>query len=218
MIEMSKWEEMLKEWESIGPAYQIPRRSASRLRHFCTHALPFLQNKDVVEIGCNAGLFGYEISKVAKSYMGVEPANKVREKKKEAPRTDYFKQALLTKRHILEFNPNVDFVHDTIAEFCAKPFTGNAFVACFALYHFLNDELDLLKTHVWPKCDVVVIQNRVQDRPKNHNSYKFYKTKRVVKFFKEQGFEEVIVVSGQSEDKRQKFDECIFRRKANTEN
>ena len=212
MIDTKKWEELIREWETIGPCYQIPHRSHNRLVHFCEYCVPLLAGKDVIEIGCNAGVFAYEIAKVAKSYIGVEPANKARQKKKEKPKTDYFQQALLTKKHIQEFNPNVDFVHDTICEFCKKPFVGNAFVACFALYHFLNDEIALLKEHVWPKCDIVIIQNRVQDRPKHHNSYKFYKTARVVKFFKSLGFEDIAIVSGQSEDKRQKFDEVICHR------
>ena len=211
MIEMEKWQQLIKEWETTGKCYQIPRRSYSRLEHFCKHCIPYLRDKRVLEIGCNAGLFGYEIAKVAKSYIGVEPANKVREKKKEAPRTDYFKQALITKKYIKEFNPNVDFLHDTIAEYCKHPFDCNAFVACFALYHFLDDELDLLKKIVWPKCDTVIIQNRVQDRPKQHNSYKFYKTKRVVRFFTEQGFK-CQVIGAMDNAKRQTFDEVICLR------
>lgn len=212
MIEMAKWKSLVKEWETkVGPAYQIPRRSKDRLTHFCKHCVPHLKGLDVLEIGSNAGIFGHEIAKVAQSYIGVEPANKVREAKKEKPRTDYFKQALITLAAIRQFNPNTDFLHDTITEFCKKTFTGNAFVACFALYHFLNHEIDLLKEHVWPRCKVVIIQNRVQDRPKQHNKYKFYKTKNVVRFFEQQGFG-VNVVSAMSEDKRQKYDEVICHR------
>ena len=212
MIALATWNKLVKEWESkVGPAYQIPRRSKDRLVHFCKHCIPHLKDKAVVEIGANAGIFGYEIAKVAKRYIGVEPANKVREAKKEKPRTDYFKQAQITLEQIKEFNPNAVFLHDTIPEFCKREFTGNAFVACFALYHFLNHEIDLLKEHVWPRCDVVIIQNRVQDRPKQHNKYKFYKTKNVVEFFEQLGFG-VNVVSAMSENKRQKYDEVICHR------
>ena len=35
MITKEKWAELVKEWESVGPVYQIPRRSKDRLKHFC---------------------------------------------------------------------------------------------------------------------------------------------------------------------------------------
>ena len=215
MIEMSTWKELVRRWESeVGPAYQIPRRSKDRLQHFSDTCTSHLKDKRVVEIGSNAGIFGYEISRVAESYLGVEPANKVREAKKEKPRTDYFKQAMITKSHMIENGlTNADFTHSTIPEFCAKydPAPFNAFVACFALYHFLNHEIDLLIEKIWPGCDTIIIQNRCQDRPKKHNRYNFYKTKNVVKFFESLGYT-CEVIPGMSGDKRQKFDEIIAKK------
>ena len=217
MIEMSTWKELVRRWESeVGVVYQIPRRSKHRLQHFSNTCVPHLKDKCVVEIGCNAGIYGYEIAKVAECYLGVEPANKIREDKKKSPRTDYFKQALITKAHMIENGlNNADFANNTITEFCDK-FVGkqdqfNAFVACFALYHFLDYEIELLIEKVWPNCDTIIIQNRHQDRPKRHNRYKFDKTKNVVKFFEKLGYT-CEVIQGMGQGVRQKFDEVICKK------
>ena len=213
MITKEKWAELEKEWSAVGPVYQIPRRSKDRLKHFCEIALPHLKDKRVLEIGCNAGLFGYCISEVAEAYCGVEPGNKIIKKGKK-PKTDYFLQAKITERHISEFNENVVFLNETIKEFCKNivPDMFNAFCACFALYHFTDKELNLLKEHVWPKCDVVVIQNRNQERPTRHNSFKFWKDKNIVKFFQAQGFNNIEHVPARSKDGKQEFSELICKK------
>ena len=210
MITKQKWAELVKEWSVVGECYQIPRRSKDRLKHFCEVCLPHLEGKKVLELGCNAGLFGYCIAEVAEAYCGVEPGNKIKKKGKK-PKTDYFAQALITERHMLEFNPQVVFFNETIKEFCKRDVEGtfNAFVACFALYHFTDKELNLLKEHVWPKCDVVIIQNRTQKRPTRHNSYKFWKDKNIVEFFYNQGFCNIEQVPAKGVDGKQEFSEII---------
>ena len=212
MIAVEKWAELSLRWEKIGPAYQIPRRSFDRLRHFCDHCVPLLKDRKVLEIGCNAGIFGYCIDEVAASYTGVEPALKVRDKtKKKPPKTDYFKQAQIT---LEEMSLNAKFLNLTIPEFCRmenRP-EFNTFVACFALYHFMDKEIDDLVKYVFPKCDLVIIQNRCQDRPTPHNKYKFWKSKRVVKFFESLGYS-CEVIGSTDRTGKQVFDEIICKRK-----
>jgi len=187
MIDSHLYDEILKKWYYIGEVYQEPRRVLYRLEHFETYALPFLKDKKVVEIGCNAGMFGYHIAQVAKSYVGVEPGNRIRDKsKKKPPKTDYFRQAQITQEYIE--NKHAGFVNETITEFCGKDQQVDAFVACYALYHFRDNELELLKEKIFPQCEVVIIQNRNQKRPTEHNSYKFWKDKNVVAFFETLGF------------------------------
>ena len=202
-----KWPELIKEWEEVGVVYQIPRRSKDRLEHFCKQCVAYLCGKRVLEIGANAGIFGYGIDKVSESYAAVEPGNRIIKKGKK-PKTDYAKQLAITVGKM----KNGKMFNETISEYCKHPEDTNAFVACFALYHFTDKEIALLKEHVWPKCDTVIIQNRCQDRPTKHNSYKLYKDKNVVKLFKEQGFGDIKVIPATGQDGKQQFSEIICLR------
>ncbi len=211
MISKELYAELMKKWEKHGPPYAEPRRVMYRLTHFVKHCCPLLKDRKVLEIGANAGIFAYHIAEVADSYIGVEPANKVRDpKKKKPPKVDYFKQAEITHTYIK--NPNAVFVNATISELCKMETVNyNTFIACFALYHFRDFELDLLKKLVFPKCDLVIIHNREQPRPKPHNSYKFGHTKNVVKFFESLGYK-VEVIWGKHESKGKVFAEVICRK------
>ena len=214
MITMEKWQQLMAEWSKVGEIYQIPRRSEFRLNHFCQHCVPLFKGKKVLEIGANAGIFGYCVAETAESYTAVEPALLVRDKtKKKPPKTDYFKQLELTATHIEQFNPSVKVFNETIPDYCKHHDPGiNAFYACFALYHFMDHELACLSDVVFPKCDLVVIQNRNQDRPTPHNKYKFERDKNVVKFFAARGFGKAEIISAKGTDGKQAFSEIILTR------
>jgi len=210
MISKELYKEIMKKWLTIGEVYQEPRRVLYRLEHFSEHCLPLLKGRKVLEIGCNAGICGYHICEVADSYIGLEPGNKVRDpKKKSPPKTDFFKQAMITHTYIK--NKNAVFLNATISEFCKTIGNFDTMVACFAIYHFRDFEIELLKKHVFPKCDLIIIQNREQRRPKIHNSYHFDKTKNLVKFFKGLGYE-VEVIWGKHETKGKVFSEVICKK------
>lgn len=198
VISDEEWGALVDEWEKIGPAYQIPRRSRDKLEFFVKHGLPYFKGKNVLEIGCNAGIFGLHIAEEAESYVGVEPANllkyprlgqKAREAKlaKSPPKTDYFKQALVTLK---QMPVGTQIVNTKIKDFisCREAYNYNAFFACYALYHFTNTELDALSEYIWPECDVVLIQTRHQKRPTRHNKYNFWQPKNVERFFEKLGF------------------------------
>ena len=198
MISRKKWDAIVQEWETIGPAYQIPRRSEAKLKFFLDNAIKYMEGKNVLEIGCNAGIFGYHIAQVAQTYTGLEPGNllkhpkcskKEREERlrKNPPKTDYFEQALITKLYMPD---NSVFVNRTITDFIEhrEKYKYDTFFACYALYHFTNSELSRLCEYIWPECDTVIIQTRHQDRPTRHNKYKFYKPEKVKRFFESLGF------------------------------
>jgi len=208
MINLSEWNGLLSKWLTVGRVYQCPSRSKDRLSHFCKVCLPYLKDKKVLEIGANAGVFGYCISEVAERYVGVEPGNKIRDKSKGTPKTDYFKQLEITA----EERDNMMIFNDTITEYCEHPEDTNAFVACFALYHFENHELRKLEEVIWPKCEVVVIQNRHQERPTKHNKYKFWKDKNIVEYFVSHGFKLVAHKRDNGQNGRQKFAELVFKK------
>lgn len=190
-IDRETYEDLRRDWENIwGPGkkakvYQEYRRIEKRCKFFVKHGLPYLAGKHVVEIGANAGLQGYHIDKVAASYVGIEPGNKISISTN--PKTDYFLQAKKTEERMSE---NGTFQNWTIKEFLANRnnFKYNAFFASYALYHFTDPELNYLKEYVFPQCDVVVIQTRHQRRPTKHNKWKFWKPESVERFFRRQGF------------------------------
>jgi len=207
MVDKKEWEMLQEKWLTVGEVYQEPKRGAYKLKHFIQHCIPLLKGRKVVEIGCNAGLFGVHIIKVAESYTGVEPGNRIREKKS-APKTDYFKQAQITVQYVNK--PSFNIYNDLIEEYCKRDEDINTFFACFALYHFRDNEIELLKKHVWSKCDLIIILNREQYRPTKHNSYKFWKSKNVKKFFEGLGYK-VEIIWGES--KRGKiFSEVICKK------
>ena len=82
---------------------------------------------------------------------------------------------------------------------------------CYALYHLSDKEIDLLKEKILPNCDLVIIQNREQPRKTKHNKYKFYKSKKVVKFFQDQGYD-VEIIWGEDRGTKKAFSEIICRK------
>jgi len=212
MITNEKWKELVKKWEAVGPVYQIPRRSHDRLKHFCDSCLPLLKDRTVLEIGANAGVFGYCIMESAEKYIGVEPGNKISKKKKN--KTDYFKQLMITRQEIK--GSVAMMLNYTVKEFCDKAEEKDfrdydALVMCYALYHLSDKEIDLLKEKILPNCDLVIIQNREQKRKTAHNKYKFWKSKRVARFFEKQGYD-VELIWGEDRGVKKAFCEIICRR------
>ena len=192
MLSKREYNEIAKDMKL--KVYQRFDRLDIRLRFF-EQFIPLLEGKDVIEFGCNAGFYGYEVAKVANSYLGVDPSDR------------YIPQALVTKRFIKKFNTNVDFVKRRVKGWIRdqqkaidsgrEPYPFNAMYASFALYHFSDKEVDLIRDYVLPKCDIVIIQNRTKKRTdrkrgkewRKHNKYRFEKTANVVKWLKEAGFE-----------------------------
>ena len=177
MISLELHEKLMKKWAKVGRGlYQKPSRR-HRLEYFLKFVHHF-KGKDVLECGCNAGLYGYEISQVAKSYIGVD-------------RGDYYiDQAKITQKYM--DNKNVKFICGNVKDFIKLDLAGkapkyNAFFSSFALYHFRKKETDRITETVLPKCDVVIISTRTAKRTpfKQYNPHHFEKPKNVVKYLKD---------------------------------
>lgn len=152
---------------------------------FLKHVDKF-SGKNVVEFGCNAGIYGYEISKVAKSYVGVDQGE------------DYIKQANVTKK-VMKMN-NAIFYNKYVKQFIRdlqkdedrnEAATNiNAIFASFVLYHLKDKETDLIKEYLLPKCDLVIILTRTSKRSpwKKYNSLKLHKIKNVEAYLESAGF------------------------------
>ncbi len=186
MIDNGLIKKMENEWAHHGFVYQGAKRSGLKLRRFENGATELIKGKNVLELACNAGLFGYLIAQYANSYIGVEPGKLIREYKH--TNIDYFKQAEITRKYIE--NPNVRFINNTVAGFLETntEITYDVLVVCFALYHFDDKELGLIKDIALPKCDMVIIQNRNKKREHIKNSYKLYKNKNILKYLESSGF------------------------------
>jgi len=190
MIDMKLWEEMIGKWAAVSRkkkrkvVYQLPERVKGRIEYFSDNCVPLLKDRKVLEIGANAGLHGYHMDKVTASYIGVEPANLI---SKRPGKTDYYAQAMITKKYM---SKNAQFINATVSQFVGMhTFQYDTLVMCYVLYHLTDTEVELLKSHILPRCDFVIIQGRTQKRPTRHNSYKFWSYKKVESFFKNNGFE-----------------------------
>ena len=182
----SKWPVMKRDGKVLEP-YQHWARLDFRLRYFCQFVHE-MHGLDVVEIGCNAGMYGYEIAKEARSYFGVDISER------------FIAEANVTKTFIEKFNPNVSFLCRSVKGWLRDRQKAkgrgegvpiyNALFASFALYHCSNAELALLEQEILPHCKLVFIQTRTAKRKKmsNHNSWKFWKPSQVSKFLTKNGF------------------------------
>ncbi len=186
MVDANVIGQMEKGWAKYGYVYQGVERSILKLNHFEKHSCPLLKDKDVLEFACNAGVFGYLISQYARSYTGVEPGNLLKDHKHSD--INYFKQTGVTKSFIK--TNNAEYVNNTVGGFLKTDTETkyNALVVCFALYHFSDAEIEMLRTIALPKCEVVVIQNRNSKRNTIRNGHKLYKNKYIVKMLNAAGF------------------------------
>jgi tRNA (mo5U34)-methyltransferase len=133
--------------------------------------------KSVLELGCNAGLYGYEISKVAKSYVGVELES------------HYARQALETQR-ILKVK-NAKFLHHSAGEYLMGEIDHfDALFATFVLYYMTNEEVKLIEDRVLRDCYVVLIMTRtLRNVPwERYNNKHFEEPKNVSRWLEKNGF------------------------------
>jgi len=135
--------------------------------------LHYLAGKNVLEVGVNAGIFAYEITEHAESYIGLE---------KEA---FYYAQAEKTHNYIQ--NPDTAFFHCDLLTM-PPALTYNAFVGLFVLYHFYPREIEVFRNTVLPQCDTVLIQLRNGKRKTIKNGYAFEKPNNTIRFLKNAGF------------------------------
>lgn len=182
MISKKKHDALMKKWEKIHAVYQRYSRLETRMPLFLKY-IKCLEGKHVLELGCNAGIYGYEIAKIAKSYVGVDQGD------------CYIKQAKITqvdmdmKNATFLCRPVKGFVRDCMKHPDNAP-PINAVFATFVLYHLKDKETDLLAENILPRCDTVLIMTRTSKRSpwKRYNSRKLHKIKNVEIYLKENGF------------------------------
>lgn len=180
MISLELHKKLIKKWKKVDKnVYQkISRRY--RLKYFMNY-VDLFKGKDVLELGINSAIYGYEISQVANSYIGLDHAEYC------------IKQAKVTQEYMK--NPNTKLILGNVKDFIKLDLAGkapkyNALFASFVLYHLTKKETNRLAKYVLPKCDVVIIQTRFRIRTpaRLYNPHDFNKPKNVVKYLSREGF------------------------------
>ena len=139
--------------------------------HFRQH-LGVFKGKDVVDIGSNAGLLTYEISKVSNTCIGVESNIK------------YHEQALITEEYT---KGNCIFLNESVEKFSTRnDISYNALFAANVLYHLKDEGVESVKK-ILRNCDTVLLFSR-ENKPKKKNRFDLYHWKNIQKFLEEEGF------------------------------
>jgi len=187
MLDKATHAKVEKIWAKLGPGvYQRWNRLETRMPLFLKYIDKF-KGKNVIEFGCNAGIYGYEIAKVAQSYIGVDQGDY------------YIAQAQATKK-FFDMN-NATFKCKRVKAFirdCQKAEERgedtpkiNAVFATFVLYHLNDKETDLIAEYLFPKCGTVVIMTRTSKRSpwRKYNGRKLHEIKNVEKYLEENGYQ-----------------------------
>ncbi len=185
MIDKKTHKRLEKKWLKHHAVYQRWPRIETRMPLFLKHVDKF-KGLNVFEMGCNAGIYGYEIAKVAESYVGADQGK------------DYIKQANETKKFFKMDNavyvnrPIKGFVRDwqKAAAHQIELYKINALFATFVLYHLSDKETTMLKESILPMCKLVIIMTRTAKRSpwKSYNSMKLHKIRNVEKYLTGAGF------------------------------
>lgn len=168
MISQEEYHKIRKKWQGriYADDWIFPR-----LKHFVEFG-QVLTGKKILDIGCNAGVFGIEASKMAESYIGIEKES------------FYYEQALITQEHMKQ--PAKIIMADLTT--MPKDLDFNAAMVLFVVYHFYPPEVKIFRDEVLPKCDVVVSQIRNSKRKTIKNKYNFHVPRNYIKFLEACGF------------------------------
>jgi len=140
--------------------------------------LPLLQNKNILEIGANSGIMQWSIMKYANSLIEIEKSPL------------YYKQCDITTKSLFSLHSNnVKIYNNSLQGFISSNInnTFNALYASFVLYHLSKEEVEILKNKILPKCEIVIIPNRLKER-KLDNGYHLNRVGNIEKLLKEANF------------------------------
>jgi hypothetical protein len=186
LLTKEQYNMLASRWIKHGTVYQKWDRHNVRFPILLKNINVF-EGKNVLEVGSNAGLAGYYISQVAKSYIGVESEK------------GYYKQSLETQK-VIE-SKNVEFKNMSIKSLVKRQDRGdfnvdvNAVFLSYVLYHFEDKEVAMFQKCILPKVDTVVVMGRFAKRNKKgrrkHNGYAFWYPDNVENFLNRNGFSTV---------------------------
>ena len=132
----------------------------------------YLHGLRVLDVGCNAGLYSYAISRSAEAIWGIEKNAHYAEQ----ARHTYTKIAIPGEvfcGSFLEFTKHRDVDY-------------NGLYALSVLYYFTEEELDLLVKEVMPRCKIVMLVSRENKKKKRWNN-DLFKAENLVKLLERAG-------------------------------
>lgn len=167
MISTKKWKKLQTLWK--GKIYSRPNeRVIQRLKWFDKVA-SLLEDKRVLEIGCNSGLMAIKANKYVHSYVGLER------------KINYYKQAIITKKECRL--TKCRFIYGDFRDYKPATFAFDAVILSRVLYHLWDDELELLRK-VLKRCQLAMVVCGKKGKGRTHNSYNFAKESEVKEFFR----------------------------------
>lgn len=170
MIDKKTYSEIASHWK--GRIYQTYEEVEPRLKHF-DDFVGLLHGRKVLEIGCNAAMSLFSFRGKYESYVGLEP------------NAEYYEQA----QYSLKVFDRAKIYNTNLAGFIAGQADDfNALFASFSLYHLSDEEVDLLKTKILPKCNIALVYNRTEKRRTQKNSHKLYVHENAKRLLSECGF------------------------------
>lgn len=144
MISKKEYKRISSGWN--GKVYQKWPKMKKRLP-LLERNLEFFRGAKVLEVGANAGIYGWHIAKVAQRYIAVE-RNK-----------SYFVQLLQTMSGI----DNSDWLLSDFEKLKLDAIDFDLFLASYVLHHFSAAEMIKLIRRAFVKCSKVAIFTRSGD-------------------------------------------------------
>jgi len=172
MINKFVYKIIASKWDSTKKIYAKYKNIKDRLKLLDKYVGVF-KDSTVVEIGSNAGIAAFSIMSVAKSYIGIEPEPHYVEQ------ADIAKEFILKKKNVVFYNGKIMNLPET---------DYNALYASYSLYHLNDTEVEYLVSTVFPKCDVVIVINRANQRKFDKNKYQLWYYKNTIDLLQLCGF------------------------------
>ena len=175
MITEELWRKISNEWDKSEKYYQKWHKEYKRFLHFNSVA-PIFKDRNVLEIGTNAGIQSLEICEHCNSFVGIEK-NPIFFEQLRKTMAHTNKPKILLNMGLEEFSETEDSVkYDSL-------------FMSFVMYHFSDKEVDILRSKILPKISTIVVYNRAGDRKVRKNKYDFFKLEPALDLFKSEGFE-----------------------------
>ena len=133
---------------------------------------------DVLDVGCNAFISSWSIMSYANSLVGIEQGSQWCDKGKTT--IECLKSKWPGKK--------VEIVNEFFKDYILKTDKKfNVFFGMCIMYWLTNEDIEILKEKVLPKCQTIIVSSRLAIN-KYSNSYEFNYEENLVKFFSACGF------------------------------
>lgn len=142
MISKKEYKTISSQWK--GKRYQKWKKLKKRMPMIKDN-IDFFKGAKILELGSNAGMYGYTIYPYIASYTGIE-ANK-----------NYFEQSLHTFK-----DKGVNLVNSRFKDIDLSKIDYNLFLASYVLHHLNKEEVAMLDK-VFEHCNKVAIHTRSGD-------------------------------------------------------